>query len=165
MDAYFDSAIIVKLYVREATSPEAIRLVDSYAAPYWLTHWQMLEVKNAIRLKAFRNEITMLEMNQSLTAFEEDITTGRWQRPAYEPITVERKAGELSAIYSAQLGCRTLDIIHVAAAIILGAGDFVTFDERQKAMAKKSRPHGKTMIKGILRLSRSHRAKRATRRK
>ena len=25
MDAYFDSAIIVKLYVREATSPDAIR--------------------------------------------------------------------------------------------------------------------------------------------
>jgi len=36
MDAYFDSAIIVKLYVREATSPDAIRLVGIYAAPYWL---------------------------------------------------------------------------------------------------------------------------------
>jgi hypothetical protein len=29
MDAYFDSAIIVKLYVSEATSPEAIRLVGA----------------------------------------------------------------------------------------------------------------------------------------
>ena len=27
MDAYFDLGIIVKLYVRELTSPEAIRLV------------------------------------------------------------------------------------------------------------------------------------------
>jgi len=58
MDVYFDSAIIVKLYVREATSPEAIRLVGAYVAPYWLTQWQALEVKNAIRLKAFRKEIT-----------------------------------------------------------------------------------------------------------
>lgn len=32
MDAYFDSAIIVKLYVQEATSPDAIRLVGGYAA-------------------------------------------------------------------------------------------------------------------------------------
>ena len=29
MDAYFDSGIIVKLYVKEATSPEAIRLVGA----------------------------------------------------------------------------------------------------------------------------------------
>lgn len=47
MDAYFDSAIIVKLYVQEATSPDAIRLVAGHAAPYALTQWQALEVKNA----------------------------------------------------------------------------------------------------------------------
>jgi hypothetical protein len=39
MDAYFDSAIIVKLYVQEATSPDAFRLVGAYAAPYVLTQW------------------------------------------------------------------------------------------------------------------------------
>ena len=47
MDANFDSAVIVKLYVREATSPDAIGLVGAYTAPYCLTHWQALEVKNA----------------------------------------------------------------------------------------------------------------------
>ena len=83
MDAYFDSAIIVKLYVRETTSPEAVQLVGGYVAPYWLTQWQDLEVKNAIRLKAFRKEITPEEMTRSIAAFEQDITTGRWQRPAY----------------------------------------------------------------------------------
>ena len=35
------------------------------------------------------------------------------------------------------LGCRTLDIIHVAAALVLGAKEFVTFDARQGALAKK----------------------------
>ena len=45
MDAYFESAIIVKLYVQEATSPDAIRLVGAYAAPSALTQWQALEVK------------------------------------------------------------------------------------------------------------------------
>ncbi len=101
MDAYFDSAIIVKLYVQEATSPDAIRLVGSYVAPYVLTQWQELEVKNAIRLKAFRAEITAAEMNQSIAAFEQDIATGRWQRPAYTAATVEQKADELSAGHSA----------------------------------------------------------------
>jgi predicted nucleic acid-binding protein len=137
MDACFDSAIIVKLYVREATSPDAIRLVGACAAPYVLTQWQELEVKNAIRLKAFRAEVTAAEMNQSIAAFEQDIATGRWQRPAYTAATIEQKANELSAGYSATLGCRTLDIIHVAAAIVLGANEFITFDGRQGALAKK----------------------------
>src|SRR3954469_20714689 len=124
MDAYFDSAIIVKLYVQETTSPDAIRLVGAYVAPYALTQWQALEVRNAIRLKAFRAEITDAEMNQSIAAFEQDIATGRWRRPAYTAATVEQKADELSAGHSALLGCRTLDIIHVAAALVLGTKEF-----------------------------------------
>jgi hypothetical protein len=138
MDAYFDSAIIVKLYVQEATSPDAIRLVGAYVAPYALTQWQSLEVKNAIRLKAFRAEITAAEMSRSITAFEQDITAGRWQRPACAVIAVEQKAEELSAGHSATLGCRTLDIIHVAAALVLEAKEFVTFDTRQAALAKQA---------------------------
>ena len=105
--------------------------------PYVLTQWQELEVKNAIRLKAFRAEITAAEMNQSIAAFEQDIATGRWQRPAYTAATVEQKADELSAGHSAALGCRTLDIIQIAAALVLGATEFVTFDGRQGALAKQ----------------------------
>jgi hypothetical protein len=33
MNAYFDTAIILKLYVQEATSPDAIRLVNDCPAP------------------------------------------------------------------------------------------------------------------------------------
>ncbi len=138
MDAYFDSAIIVKLYVSEASSPNAIRLVGAYSPPYCLTRWQTLEVKNAIRLKAFRKEITTAEMTQSVAAFEQDIAAGRWHRPDMIAGVVEDKADELSAKYSSALGCRTLDVIHVAAAIIIGARDFVTFDGRQGAMAKQA---------------------------
>ena len=52
MDAYFDSAIIVKLYVQEATSTDAVRIVAGCAPPYVLTQWQALEVKNAIRFES-----------------------------------------------------------------------------------------------------------------
>jgi len=137
MDAYFDSAIIVKLYVQEASSPDAVRLVNGHTAPYLLTQWQALEVKNAIRLKAFRGEVTSAEMSRSIAAFEQDIATGRWQLPTYTTAGVEQKTEELSASHSAKLGCRTLDIIHVAAALITGAKEFVTFDGRQGALARQ----------------------------
>ena len=138
MDAYFDSAIIVKLYVQDASSLDAIRLVGVYVATYALTQWQALEVKKAIRLKAFRAEITAAEMNQSIAAFEQDLAPGRWERPAYTATSIEQKADELSAGHSPTLGCRTLDIIHVAAALVLGTAEFVTFDGRQGALAKKA---------------------------
>ena len=48
-----------------------------------------MEVKNAIRLKAFRAEITAAEVNRSIAAFEQDIATGRWQRPAHTAATIE----------------------------------------------------------------------------
>ena len=138
IDAYFDSAIIVKLYVHEATSPEAIRLVSEFSAPYILTSWQALEVRNAIRLKAFRREITSAEMTQSLVALDEDIASGRWLNPGYDIEKAELKTGELSALYTANMGCRTLDIIHVAIAVLLTAKAFVTFDRRQKTLALAS---------------------------
>jgi predicted nucleic acid-binding protein len=95
-----------------------------------------LEVRNAIRLKSFRKEITAAEMIQSIAAFDQDVAMGRWQRPVCAAADVEQKADGLSARYSAILGCRTLDIIHVAAAIVIGTRDFITFDGRQAAMAK-----------------------------
>ena len=40
--------------------------------------------------------------------------------------------------YSATLRCRTLDIIHVAAALVLGTHEFITFDARQGTLAKRA---------------------------
>ena len=77
-------------------------------------------------------------MNRSIAAFERDIATGRWQRPTYTAATIEQKADELSAGHPAILGCRTLDIIHVAVALVLGAKEVVTFDTRQAALAKQA---------------------------
>jgi predicted nucleic acid-binding protein len=138
MEAYFDSAVIVKLYVSEANSPHAIQLTEAYPVPYCLTPWQGLEVKNAMRLKAFRGEITAAQLQYSMAALAEDTALGRWQRPHFNAAVVEEKAAELSALYSARLGCRTLDIIHVATALVIGASYFITFDRRQSSLAKQA---------------------------
>lgn len=137
MNAYFDSAVIAKLYVQESNSADAIRLVSAETAPYALTHWQEIEVCNALRLKLFRREITAEELRASLAAFDEDIVTGRWQRPNYVLAEVHDRAAELSARHSAEIGCRTLDIYHVAAALIIGTPEFVSLDDRQRELAKR----------------------------
>jgi len=52
MDTYVDSSILVKIYVKEPDSPDAIALLQGLPAPgVILTPLQELEIANAIRLK------------------------------------------------------------------------------------------------------------------
>jgi predicted nucleic acid-binding protein len=44
--------------------------------------------------------------------------------------------GELSRKHTPKLGCRSLDVLHVASAIELNLRYFVTFDLRQQQLAK-----------------------------
>ncbi|MBI4625293.1 MAG: PIN domain-containing protein [Verrucomicrobia bacterium] len=45
------------------------------------------------------------------------------------------EAESLSKAHTVQLNVRTLDLLHVAAARLLGAREFWTFDRRQRALA------------------------------
>jgi len=47
-----------------------------------------------------------------------------------------RRAGELSRVHTPALGCRSLDVLHVASALELGLRTFVTFDQRQQKLAR-----------------------------
>jgi predicted nucleic acid-binding protein len=46
------------------------------------------------------------------------------------------EAERLSTSYSERFGTRSLDILHVAAALVLGVKEFHTFDTRQAKLAK-----------------------------
>jgi len=47
-----------------------------------------------------------------------------------------RTAAELSRQYTKKLGCRSLDVLHVASALELKS--FVTFDPRQQQLTKNA---------------------------
>lgn len=46
------------------------------------------------------------------------------------------EAERLSALHSERLGTRSLDILHVAAALVLGSTEFLSLDERQTRLAR-----------------------------
>jgi hypothetical protein len=131
--------VIVKLYVPEPNSPEAIRLVTAVQPPGLLTEWQGMEVRNTLRLKRFRGEITAAQLRSALRAIAEDERAGRWSRAPLDLGETLRRAEVLSNKLTPSLGCRTLDIIHVAAALVLVAKDFVSFDSRQRQLARKAK--------------------------
>ena len=75
-------------------------------------------------------------MRDALASFDEDIAEGR-----YDPIDVLwratlRRAADISRAQTAALGCRTLDVLHVATAIELKLPSFITYDRRQQRLAR-----------------------------
>ncbi|RRJ96107.1 PIN domain-containing protein [Opitutaceae bacterium TAV4] len=135
---YVDTGILLKIYATESNSREADEIVLRTAPPLPLTHIQELEIRNAIRLKHSRGELSETEMNTALANFQDDIDAGRYERPAYDLPAVFRRAETLSKAHTVATKCRSLDILHVAAALVIGSREFASFDERQRAVARKS---------------------------
>jgi predicted nucleic acid-binding protein len=48
---------------------------------------------------------------------------------------LHEKARQLSDRYTPTLGTRSLDLLHIAAALVLGAKEFFSFDDKQRKAA------------------------------
>lgn len=141
MSTYIDTALFVKIFVLEANSPETIRLLEEIGEPFAYSHLHELEIPNAIRLKRFRGEITKTQETAAIRAFLGDVDAGRFERIAYDLAAVFIRAEQLSAKWSAEIGCRSLDLWHVAAALEVGCATFVSYDARQRKAAEMSGLH------------------------
>ena len=136
MKAYFDTSFITKWYLPEADSAKALRIRSRFAPPAALTHLHRLELVTAWQLKLFRREIPAQLVEGAWSDLEQDIADGVWELPAYDLAEVFSRAESLSRQYSSKLGTRSLDVLHVAAALALDAPAFVTADTRQAKLAK-----------------------------
>ena len=135
MSVYIDTALVLKSYVFEADSPEAIAIIEAAGDPLIFSHLHAIEIPNAIRLKRFRGEITKAEEAAAIRVFRADVDAGRLARPDYDLAEVFIRAERLSAKHSGDIGSRSLDVLHVAAALECGCTGFASFDERERKIA------------------------------
>jgi hypothetical protein len=78
----------------------------------------------------------MAIVEQALGHVEADVSAGLWELPVYDLVDVYAQAESISRRHTAILGTRSLDILHVAAAIILKVPAFITDDDRQARLAR-----------------------------
>jgi predicted nucleic acid-binding protein len=95
----------------------------------------VLETTNAMHLRVFRGERTVRQTNESIQAFEADLSAGVL-RHLPVPASAWDVARKRSGKHSALLRTRSLDILQVAVAIVLRADTFLTFDRNQAALAQ-----------------------------
>ena len=133
---YVDPSALRSVYLHDERSARlcAWRARTGGALP--ITRFGRAEIVNSLHLAVHRKILRRPEAAGAVADLEADIREGRlllvdalWRR------TLDLSV-ELSALHSADLGTRTLDVLHVASAVLLTATVFVTYDKRQSALAR-----------------------------
>lgn len=101
----------------------------------WLTALHRAEWVHAVFQHVCQRKISAREAQQVYKLFEQDRESGLWVETDLPERALETCI-ELAQRHAGRLGVRTLDTLHVASALELGAGRFWTFDERQTKLAE-----------------------------
>ena len=135
MIIYFDTSGLVPLYLPERGSVAARRHA-AHAGQIPYTQLHALELTNAMQLNRGRAVITAAELRAVTLQIEEDIQAHRLRETFLDLNDVFRSARELAQQHSIPLLCRSLDVLHVAAALHLHCRQFVSADARQLDLAQ-----------------------------
>jgi predicted nucleic acid-binding protein len=103
--------------------------------PLLITPLGELELMNALQLRVFRRELELQEIKAANLLFRGDLEAGVF---AVKPLsmTIFERAKRLARKRTATLGTRTLDLLHVASALVLGVDTLYSFDHHQQRLAK-----------------------------
>jgi predicted nucleic acid-binding protein len=131
---YPDSSVLASAYLRDIHSLEVARRL-ALRPNVLLTPFHRAEVVNAIFQQVFRGRLSEMEAQLAFINFDADRDAGVWLF-ANLPEKAFPVCVELAQKHVPALGAKTLDTLHVAAALELKADSFWTFDARQAEMAR-----------------------------
>ena len=138
MKSYYDTGLLLKLYTNERDSEMVRNFVVRRREALVFTPMHYAECVSALRLKCFRGEASEEEVAGALRDIESDVATGVLRTAPVEWDAAWLRCRILSDAHAASTGCRTLDALHVACALLLGADQLMTGDGRQAALARKA---------------------------
>lgn len=137
MKTYADTSLLFSLYSTDANSTKADAWRVPNPDPWPFTAFHRLELRNALNLAVFQNRLTPVEVQSAWQEVENDIAAGLlvvrgglWHR-------IFGEAEAIAANHTSAIGCRTLDVLHIAGAKLVGVTEFCTFNTRQADLVKK----------------------------
>lgn len=137
-EVYVDPSALSRLYLHEEGSRAMAvwRARTPGALP--VTHHGRTEIINALCRAAFLGHLNCDGLTDSLTDFSTDFAEGRLHQADILWRAALDRASELSRRHTPDLGTRSLDVLHVACALELKLRRFLTFDSRQRALARRA---------------------------
>jgi len=137
MDSYADTGFLISLYINETTTVAASSVAQNVTGPLPLISLGFLELHNALYLAVFRKQISEAIQRAAWQTIDRDIRNGILMNARVDSDRLYGKAAELADKHSITAGTRTLDLIHVAAASLLGVKQLLSFDNRQRVVATR----------------------------
>ena len=138
--AYADSSFTVSLYLPEPhRTARAISYMDTQREALPFSPQHRLEVRNAIRLLVWSGRISVADRTRAFSELENDLDEELFL--VHVPLNYTetyRRAEKLGAAHNENIGCRSADLFHVAAALHLNFKHFLTFDAKQAQMARNA---------------------------
>jgi predicted nucleic acid-binding protein len=140
--AYPDTSFLCSLYREQEHSPLADDYRDSMSEPLHFTRLLEFEFLQSIELQVWLHAADRSKgyprpvADQMIADWQADVAAGLNRVVSFDMDAVLGLASTYSHQRTARGGNRTLDILHVATAVHLRAREFLTFDGRQKKLAR-----------------------------
>ena len=142
MNLYPDTSFLCSLYRNQEHTPVALSYRESMRDPLPFTALLEFEFLQAVRLQVFLHDNDRTKgysrrvADQVVADWEADVAAGLCVLVPSDSEAVLRLAKAYSQMRTMEGGHRTLEILHVATAVHLGAREFLTFDARQRRLAR-----------------------------
>ena len=136
MKTYLDSSFLFSLYANDANSQAAFAEMARVPSAFVISTLTELEFLNSLELWLFRKRLSGAQADRVRVAFEQDLESAVYTEVELDP-RVFRDTRKLILQFSASVGCRTADILHVSAALAAQCDKMYTFDLRQRDLARR----------------------------
>ena len=142
MNDYPDTSFLCAVYREQDNSKAADVYRERMTEPLRVSTLLEFEFRQSIRLQVWlrsqdkKRGYRQTEADQMLADWESDIAAGHVAIISTDADAVLRMAEHVSEKHTSLTGNRTLDILHIATAKHLSAKNFLSFDTRQKKLAK-----------------------------
>ena len=131
-----DTSFLFALYGNDCHSVTAAEWVSVSTSPILISDFNDFELRNALRFSEFSKRVIPGTAATHLSFLQDAIAAGRLVPFKSNLSSILTEAKRLSIIHTLTGGHRGFDILHVAAANIIGASHFLTFDKNQKQLAE-----------------------------
>jgi predicted nucleic acid-binding protein len=132
----FDASFLFSLYAVDAHTESAVAAMARVPSVRIVTHLTELELRNSLQLRVFRGELNAAATRSAFADWQTDLANGLFELRELPENWIQRSHA-IAKQFTPRLGTRTLDLIHVAAALELEADALYSFDDRQRHLARE----------------------------
>jgi hypothetical protein len=134
---YSDASYLVSAFGEDSNTLEAKRWLRQCADfPILITRLTVLETETALRAAVADGRLTQEKMQAAMADIHRSVLEGHFQRKDVPHHQWFPQGHRISMHATTGCVCRALDVLHVAAAVIVKAKGMLTFDKHQRELAK-----------------------------